>query len=148
MTIRPCGTDDERLALDIFIGLSRASSIIERRVHAPLREHGLTGIQFGVLDTVYCGGAMPISVVAEKNLCSQNSLCSVIDTMERNGHVRRTRSASDRRVVSIDLTPTGRELYEVLRSKHLSRIVDAMSHMRIEDLETLNRLLKEVSGSA
>jgi MarR family 2-MHQ and catechol resistance regulon transcriptional repressor len=143
MPTRHTGTDEERLALDIFIKMHRAVASIDRSVHAPLREAGLTDIQFGVLDTIVNAGPLPISAIADKNLCSQNSLCSVIDTMERHGHVSRTRSVTDRRVVTVDITAEGRALYEQLWPEHLRRIVTSLSHLDRGELETLNNLLRK-----
>ena len=79
------GTNEERLALDVFIKLNRATAAVNRSVHQPLRGAGLTEIQFGILDSLYFGGPLSVSGLAEKNLCTQNSISTVVDTMERNG---------------------------------------------------------------
>ena len=144
MPTRHEGSDIERLALDVFIKLNRATVSIGRSVHAPLREHGLTDIQFGVLDTLRHAGALPVSAIAEKNLCSQNSLSTVIDTMERNGLVQRQRLAADRRVVQVDLTEEGRGLYERIWPNHVVRIVGAASKLTPEELGQLNDLLRKL----
>ena len=134
----------EALALAVFIKLNRACMEIDRRVHSGLRDFGLTGIQLGVLDAIHFGGPLPITVIAEKNLCSQNSMCTVIDTMERNGLVRRVRSAQDRRVVNVELTESGAELFNQIWPAHVDRIVEAVSHMDPAELDALNGLLRKL----
>lgn len=144
MPTRHEGSDIERLALDVFIKLNRATASVGRAVHAPLREHGLTEIQFGVLDTLRHAGSLPVSAIAEKNLCSQNSLSTVIDTMERNGLVHRHRLTTDRRVVQVDLTEEGRALYDRLWPDHVGRIVDTAAKLTPEELGQLNDLLRKL----
>jgi MarR family 2-MHQ and catechol resistance regulon transcriptional repressor len=138
------GTDEERLALDVFIKLHRACASVDRQVNAPLREAGLTPIQFGVLDTLIHAGPLPISTIAAKNLCSQNSLSTVIDTLERQRLVQRTRDEKDRRVVTISLTESGRIAYESVWPEHLASIVEAISRLEPAEQQTLNDLLRKL----
>lgn len=144
MATRHIGSPEEQLALDVFIKLNRSMANIDRKVHGPLREFNLTATQFGVLDVLNFSGAQPISVIAEKNLCSQNSLCSVIDTMERHGLVERVRSKTDRRVVHIQATVNGVLLFDQIWDAHLKRIVASMSHLETAELEQLNSLLRKL----
>ena len=137
------GTGEERLALDLFIKLNRASASVLRATADSLREGALTGIQFGVLDALYHLGPMPVGEVAKKHLCSQNSMCSVIDTMERTGLVTRERDREDRRVVRVALTDRGREAFASTWPGHLKAIVDTMSVLSTEERTELNRLLRK-----
>jgi MarR family 2-MHQ and catechol resistance regulon transcriptional repressor len=144
MPTRHQGSERERLALDVFIKLSRATAGIGRAVHAPLREHNLTETQFGVLDTLHHAGPIPVSTLAEKNLCSQNSLSTVIDTMEKNGLVHRGRLKEDRRIVHVTLTERGQALYQHLWPAHLERIVEATAKLDPDELGQLNELLRKL----
>jgi MarR family 2-MHQ and catechol resistance regulon transcriptional repressor len=83
-----------------------------------------------------------VSGLAEKNLCTQNSISTVVDTMERNGLVQRDRSAADRRVVTVSLTPKGEGLFATLWPDHVARIVAAMSTLSDAEQTELNRLLR------
>lgn len=144
MPTRFAGSGEETLALDVFIKLNRATMSVARRVHAPLREFGLTPIQFGVLDALAFAGPLPVSAIAEKNLCSQNSLSTVIDTMERNGLVERERSEEDRRIVQISLTSKGQETFEKAWPLILEGIIDASHALSGPELKKLNQLLRKM----
>ncbi len=144
MPTRHVGPENERLALDVFIKLNRACTSVMRRVHPALRELGLNPIQFGVLDTLRFGGPLPISTIAEKNLCSQNSLCTVIDTMERHGLVRRRRHETDRRVVLVELEEAGERLFEKAWPGHLERVVEATSSLTLDEQRQLDALLRRL----
>ncbi len=138
------GTAAERGALDIFIKLNRATAAVNRAVHQPIRAAGITDIQFGILDALYFGGPLSVSGLAEKNLCTQNSISTVVDTMERNGLVQRDRSRSDRRVVTVSLTLAGEETFRSLWPEHVARIVDAMSTLTDDEQKKLNTLLRKL----
>lgn len=144
MPTRYSGTDEERLALDVFIKLNRACLSVGRRIDGQLHEHDLTPIQFGVLDAITFAGALPMSALAEKNLCTQHSMGSVIDTMERKGLVRRNRSEVDRRVVLVDMTQRGREVHSDVWPEHLGRVVKAMTTMDRSELIRLDSLLRKL----
>lgn len=144
MATRFSGSSEERLALDVFIKLNRASLSVGKAVHAPLREAGLTPIQFGVLDALHFLGPMPITVLAEKNLCSQNSISTVVDTMERNGLVRRVRSREDRRVVQVEMTEAGAATFLAIWPGHLAKLVEVMGNLDEGELVVLNGLLKKL----
>lgn len=138
------GTPAERGALDIFIKLNRATAAVNKAIHQPLRSAGITDIQFGILDALYFGGPLSVSGLAEKNLCTQNSISTVVDTMERNGLVQRDRSRADRRVVTVSLTLGGEETFRSLWPEHVDRIVTAMSTLTDAEQRELNSLLRKL----
>jgi MarR family 2-MHQ and catechol resistance regulon transcriptional repressor len=141
------GTPAERGALDIFIKLNRATAAVNKVVHQPLRAAGITDIQFGILDALYFGGPLSVSGLAEKNLCTQNSISTVVDTMERNGLVQRDRSRADRRVVTVLLTLGGEETFQSLWPEHVARIVNAMANLSESEQAQLNELLRKLGRS-
>lgn len=144
MATKFSGSAEEQLALDVFIKLNRACLSVSRDVHGPLREAGLTPIQFGILDALHFLGPMPITVLAEKNLCSQNSISTVVDTMERNGLVRRVRSREDRRVVQVELTDVGGRTFDSVWPDHLAQVVAVIGRLMPEEQTVLNGLLKKL----
>ena len=135
------------LALRNFIKLNRACTSVNRFVHIQLAENRLTATQFGVLDALVHAGALTISQVANKILCSQNSLSSVIDTMEKGGLVTRVRSAEDRRVVTVHLTDKGRDRFEEIWPEHQRRIEMAFSALTEPEQLELERLLRKLGRS-
>ena len=55
-------------------------------------------------------GAMPISRLARYILVKPSTVTGIVDRLEQKGLVTRTRSQLDRRVVTIELTDSGRSL--------------------------------------
>ncbi len=138
------GSDEEKVALDLFIKLNRAGDSVNRRMLSRLHSSNLTIAQFGVLDALYHLGALTHGELAKKHLRSPNNMTSVIDTMERSGLVTRHRSIEDRRVILVELTEKGRSLFEEVWPGHLSAILDSMNTLEPQEQCQLARLLKKL----
>ena len=85
------------------------------------------------------------------NICHDaGSLTRLIDEMVRRGLVARTRSESDRRVVTLALTPRGRDLVEALAPRVMNfwnRLLCGFSHSEVDMLiNLLTRLVLVAEG--
>jgi MarR family 2-MHQ and catechol resistance regulon transcriptional repressor len=138
------GTQEERLALDAFIKVSRAMISLESRLlsHGTLGE--LTISQFGVLEALYHLGSLCQGEVSRKVLKSSGNITLVLDNLEKHGLVRRVRSLEDRRMVRIELTQAGRELIEIVLPRHVKIIVEEMSVLTPEEQAELARLSRKL----
>ena len=90
------GSKSEILALDAYIKLMRAADSITARAHLVLPD-GVTLTQFAALEALYHLGPLFQSELAAKLLKSGGNLTLVVDNLERDGFVSRTRDAADRR---------------------------------------------------
>jgi MarR family 2-MHQ and catechol resistance regulon transcriptional repressor len=149
MGTRYAGTAREVLALDTFIKLVRATGTVTSRLQTPmLAEHGLTGSQLGVLETLLHLGPMPQTRLSGKLLMSGSNLTTVIDNLERNGWVRRERDTADRRVQNVHLTDVGRALIERVFPAHAARITEALGALTREEQKELGRLCRKLGLAA
>lgn len=73
------------------------------------RQHGVSAAGLNVL-LMLAGGELTHVAVARRCRVRPATLTGVVDTLERAGLVRRTRSATDRRQVLLDVTPQGRRI--------------------------------------
>ena len=138
------GTEQETLALDLFIKLARASEAVGDRVSRSLAGSELTSTQFGVLETLYHLGRLMPSQLAEKHLRSRNNLTVVIDKLEAQGLVVRERCPSDRRAQWVSLTPLGRKKIERLLPVFVKEVVQDFSALEEAEQQELNRLLRKL----
>jgi DNA-binding MarR family transcriptional regulator len=74
---------------------------------------GLTSSQFIILQIVARHGKVRPTTVARSAGLAQATVTSLVDKLERNGHVKRRRDTEDRRRIWIEITPAG---YTVLAS--------------------------------
>ena len=85
------------------------------------------------------------------NICHDaGSLTRLIDEMVRRGLVSRNRSESDRRVVTLALTPRGRDLVEALAPRvmnYWNGLLAGFSHAEVDTLiDLLTRLVLAAEG--
>jgi MarR family 2-MHQ and catechol resistance regulon transcriptional repressor len=144
MPSRHQGTEEERLALDLTIKVARASQALMNRVMGDVVASGVSPSQFGVLDALHHLGPMTLGDLAKKHLKSPNNMTSVVDTMERSGLVERRRCEQDRRVIYVDITDKGRDIFLRLWPGHVERIVEAVKNLSASEQQELAALCKKL----
>ena len=138
------GSPSERLALGVFIKLSRAADCLSGKLHHGLVPHRITPGQFGVLEALLHLGPMSQTEIGRKLLRSNPNVTTVIDNLEKDDFVRRARRGDDRRVVDVSLTPKGRRLIERVFPEHARRITDLLSALTAGEQQELGRLTKKL----
>ena len=138
------GTDQERLALNAYIKLQRASETSIARTTRYLSDHNLSLSQFMVLEALYHLGPMSQRDLAEKLLKSTGNMTSVLKTMERNKLIQRERSEVDNRYMEVQLTSTGETLITGIFPAHVQRIVNEMAVLTSEEQAELGRLCRKL----
>ncbi len=138
------GPENERHALSAYITLMRASETVTAAGSDTMAETGLTTSQFGVLETLLHLGPLCQRELGNKLLKSSGNITVVVDNLERRGLVRRERSTSDRRMVTVRLTDEGRALIESAFPGHAARIARAMGVLDRSELDDLRRLCRKL----
>jgi DNA-binding MarR family transcriptional regulator len=109
--LRERGSDTDAVAV-VFSLDRNALDVISAMEAAALRPLGLTHAGFVLLMTLWVTGPREMRDLAKVLRVSRPSIVSAVDTLERNGHVRRTSDDADRRLVRAELTEDGRALVE------------------------------------
>ncbi|WP_433469214.1 MarR family winged helix-turn-helix transcriptional regulator [Spirillospora sp. CA-128828] len=91
----------------LFAAASRLSGPIVWRI---IEKHGISPAGFFLLRLLITEDGLRPGEVAKRLLVTPATVTSVVDTLERNGHVRRERSYRDRRGVMLLITDSGRRL--------------------------------------
>jgi len=144
MPNRHRGSDEERGALDTYVKLSRALATIDARIHRPLADHGLTSSRFGILEALWHLGPLNQRELGRKILRSSGNVTVVIDHLERDGLVARTRADDDRRVAMVSLTDAGRQVIARAYPEHVARIVRAFAPLSLSERTILAALAKRL----
>ena len=142
------GPPHEVRALDSFIKLIRAASTLIARTGGPLSTSGLTGGQFGVLETLLHLGPLHQCDLARKHLQSGGNITMIVDNLEKAGLVRRERLPEDRRYVRVHLTDAGRERIAELFPRQARNITEQMSVLTADEQEELARLCRKLGLGA
>jgi len=96
----------------IVDNIRRVFQVINEQSQKVKRETGLTGPQIWTIKTIYNAGPMSVKDLAHRIYLHPATVVGIIDRLEKNGFVSRSRSGEDRRFVSVALTLKGRQLVD------------------------------------
>ena len=142
--------DDARVVLDSIRRIVQALRVSDL---AAERAVGISGAQLFVLEKL-AAAAGPLSVgeLAEQTLTHQSSVSVVVQKLEQQGLVHRSRGRRDARRVELSLPARARRLLEKAPRAVQQRMVHAIAAMparhRRQMAELLGALAVEVAGEA
>ena len=130
-----------------LLALQRATHATLHRIAAELVDLDLTASEINALANLADDKGRTVSQLGAAAGVKPTTLTSVLDRLERRGHISRTVRAGDRRSVLIELTDTGREAAAVI-TRTLADIEDrALGDLPAEAVagfhSVLNALTKE-----
>ncbi len=82
--------------------------------------------------------------ICGKLLKSGGNTTLVVDNLEKHGLVQRQRDEHDRRVVMVELTPTGREVIASIFPQQAAAIAEEMSVLTPDEQRQLAALCKKL----
>lgn len=138
------GSRAEVRTLDTFIKLTRCTNSVYARLAERNTIGDLTYSQFAVLEALYHLGPLTQGEVSQKVLKSGSNMTLVIDNLERDGLVRRERSANDRRVIHVHLTEAGSSKIEAVLPNHIAALVEELSVLSPGEQDTLGELCRKL----
>ncbi|HSN56309.1 MAG TPA: MarR family transcriptional regulator [Candidatus Sulfomarinibacteraceae bacterium] len=144
MATRHQGSAAEKRALDAYIKLRRAVNAVSLREGEVMRAAGLTESQFGALEALLHLGPLCQHELAGKVLKSAGNMTTVVDNLERRGLVERRRDGEDRRVVTVHLTASGRDLVRAVFPRVVEVLVDAFSTLSATEQQQLAALCRRL----
>jgi DNA-binding MarR family transcriptional regulator len=98
-----------------LLALQRATHITLHVLSEQVAELGLTSAEINALANLSDGTPRTVSSLGRLVGAAPTTLTSVLDRLERRGHVTRGRHPSDRRAVVVELTPAGRRAAMTIR---------------------------------
>jgi DNA-binding MarR family transcriptional regulator len=123
-------TTVDPLAVEIWQQLIYTFNALVKLSREVLKEHGISGPQYGVLRILQRRGPSTMTELSEELLVTAGNVTGLVDRLARDGLVERQAGRRDRRVVRTRLTDAGRVLVEEAAATHhrfLSRLLDGSS---------------------
>jgi MarR family 2-MHQ and catechol resistance regulon transcriptional repressor len=122
----------------------RATGSATDKMHRHLRDEGLTGSQFGVLEALLHLGPLCQREIGNKILKTGGNMTLVIDNLEKRGLVERVQDEEDRRYLKIHLTDQGMDLISRVFPVHAATAEEVFAVLNKQEQEQLGRLLKKL----
>jgi DNA-binding MarR family transcriptional regulator len=138
MTISEMSRTTDKTPLGTLLSILTSFEVLARYLEVELRHHDVTLIKFNIMSTLFKnGGEMTPSEIAESVFREKNSITAAINTLEKEGVVRREPSTDDRRSVKVIITDKGWQEANRLSpiAQELSR--EVLSFINKEQLEEL-----------
>lgn len=125
------------------LGLRRLMWFEQKRMDKLLHEHDLTVPKFLVLiNLLHHAEGCPMGDLADTLFQSHATMTGIVDRLELEGLVTRAReSKEDRRKVTVQLTPKGKELLKRATESRRRQTRRLLADFPLHDLETFVRLL-------
>jgi DNA-binding MarR family transcriptional regulator len=101
----------------LYVQLIRAATRLEAELNRVFRPMHLTGATYNILRILEAAGANGRSCgdISEQLIAEVPDMTRLLDRLERLGYVARARSSVDRRMVTVTITGTGRDVLSQLR---------------------------------
>lgn len=135
---------DVSLEQATFLDLLRTANRLSQGVVEVLRPAGLTPTQFNVL-RILRGSRRPLTCgeMGERMIARDPDVTRLLDRLDKQGLVTRSRSREDRRVVVTEITEKGLALLEDLDEPVARLHREQLGHLGPEKLRELGLLLGE-----
>jgi DNA-binding MarR family transcriptional regulator len=121
--------------------IRRLVAVLSQSARAVEQHSGVTNAQLFLLRTLAAGPSLTINALAERAFTGQNTISAVVSRLEGKGLVRRARSATDGRVVTVLLTAAGRRLLARAPVAPTERLLDVLCALDAAQLRTVTRAL-------
>ncbi len=133
-------------ATEAFLHLLRTSNDLARAFDAVHASHRISQGRFMVLMLLHHDPERPAGPagLAERSNVTRATMTGLIDTLERDGLVKRERAPDDRRMMLVRLTAKGTAFLDRILPGHFRRIAAVMHHLTETERKTLVRLLGKI----
>lgn len=128
------------------LSIKRTAALLDLRLAELLRPFGLTPTQYNVLRILRGAGAegLPRCEVQGRLVAPVADTTRLLDRLETMGHVARTRSTEDRRVVTSKITPRGLAVLDKVAAPLKELEQNEVGQLSDARLRTLIGILDEV----
>lgn len=131
-------------ALCAYTELQRAWAAITSMQGRQLASFGVTVPQFAVLAALYFGGAVSLTELGDRLICTESNACVIAGNLEKRGLLTRTADGADRRKVSVKLTREGAKLVRKVYPPYAKVVRARMCVLSSHEQERLEELCKKL----
>ena len=147
MTVSEISKRTDKTPLGTLLSILTSFEVLARYLEVELRRYEASLIRFHIMSNLFkSGGEMTPSEIGESVFRDKNSITAVINTLEKQGVVRREPSLDDRRSVKVVITDKGWKEANRLSpiAQEISReALSCVGREQIEELVDIMRTIRE-----
>lgn len=118
--------------------LIQASELYTKELN---KNYQISAAQLNCILTLYEYGPLPPSKIADHMMVKSSTVTGVVDRLGKKGLAERMRNSPDRRVITIQLTDTGKQLAENAPPPIQQKIIDGLKNIGKTKIEQIVRSL-------
>ena len=107
--------------------LIQASELYSKELN---KKYQISAAQLNCILTLYEYGPLPPSKIAQHMMVKSSTVTGVVDRLEKKGLAERMRNSPDRRMITIQLTHTGKKLAENAPPPIQQKIIDGLKQTK------------------
>lgn len=133
---------------EAMLNIARTSDLLLNRFGKLFREFGLTGSQHNVLRILRGEGRpMRCDEIRHRMIQVVPAMTGILDRLEKDGFVTRTRCEKDGRVIHVDLTTKARNVLQKIDGPLADLYQECLGHLGKAELDQLSSLLEKARRS-
>ena len=140
----PAGRDHE--IADILDNLRRVFKVVHRYSKRAEKVGGLTGPQVWAMKVLAESAPLRVTDLARRMYLHPSTVVGILDRLEQQDQLSRTRSEKDHRVVAVALTAKGRETVAKVPQIAQGLLLNGLKDLSDEDLRTTSEGLRRLVG--
>ena len=141
----PPATRDREIT-DVLDNLRRVFKVVHRYSKRADKVGGLTGPQVWAMKVVAESAPIRVTDLARRMYLHPSTVVGILDRLEQQGQVTRTRSEKDHRVVKVSLTAKGRETVSKTPQIAQGLLLSGLKELSDGDLQTVSEGLRRLVG--
>ena len=107
--------------------------------------YNVSAAQINCLMALYENGPLPPSQIATHVMVNSSTVTGIIDRLEGKGLVKRLRVSHDRRVITVELTKSGKNLAENAPPPIQHKIIDGLNKLSPQEIDEIALTLKRLT---
>ncbi len=134
----------DNIELDIFAYLRKIFNAVDIYASKLKERTGLNASQLSCLMVLDSEGALPLSKLSKKVSLSPSMITSIVDQLEKKEMVARQRSSSDRRIIQIELTDSGRQVVKTAPPSFQEQFMSRLSRLENGEKKKIQGILEKL----
>jgi MarR family transcriptional regulator, organic hydroperoxide resistance regulator len=131
----------------LFTAFHVTNRHIQQEMAVALKDMNLTGPQFFILYLLSTSEEMKSTELAEKLDVKPSAITVMIDRLLKNDFVSRHRDENDRRIVKLELTTGGREVFEMAKKVRRGIFSQYLSYLDEADVDQLVTIYEKLAAA-
>ena len=130
---------------DLYEALNQLVRVYQFRDRDRICCYDVSVTQCYAIETLVKRGRLRLQALAEEMFLDKSTASRVVDTLERKGYVSRVEDSEDRRAVQVQVTESGHELYQKIRTDLIAEERAMIEQLSPEARQGALSLLKQIT---